>query len=256
MKHPLTLALPLLLAALLPGIPALAQTAPPADRLALVTEHSTLDHGLGDWRETSLVAGRWWNRRHGVEATLTQTRRFGLTDSQASLAYTAPLSPTLTATGQVSVSPSHNVLARHSVAGQLQYEFSPAWLLHAGLKHSRYDNTDATQGTLGLERYVGDFSTLLAWHPTRASGTGASGFEWRGYFHYRDTSHVGLIASTGREAMDQAPGVVVVDDVRSLALVGRHALSASWTVNYALGRTRQGRFYTRNTASLGAQYTF
>ena len=153
-------------------------------------------------------------------------------------------------------SSSCNVLARYSVGAGAQYEFLPAWLLHARLRHSRYDTATVNQATLMLERYVGDYSAALAWRPVSALGKDASGFELRANRYYKDDSLVGLIASTGREATLIGAGSIELASVRSVALVGRHRVAPGWSISYGLNRTRQGRFYTRTGLSVGAQHDF
>ena len=254
----MTRAARLLLAVALSPLPVLAQEPPPAvvDRLQLVAEHNRLDQGLRNWDEVTVRYSRQWERRELAEVALTQARRFGATDRQLEALYVRPLGPRLTASAQLSFSPEHNFLARHSVEAGAQYEFMPAWLLHGRLRHARYDSASVDQATLMLERYAGNYSASLAWKPVRALGTRANGFELRASRYYGDDSHVGLIASTGREATPVGAGAIALAEVRSVALVGRHRLDPGWSVTYALSRTRQGSFYRRTGFSAGVQHNF
>lgn len=233
-----------------------AQDAAPVNRLQLSAEHNRLDRGLPDWNELTLRYSRQLQRRELVEVALTHARRFGQADSQLEASYVRPLGPLLTVSAQASVSGEHRFLARHSVEAGAQYEFQPAWLLHARLRHSRYDTASVDQATLMLERYLGNYSASLAWRPVRALGTHANGFELRASRYYGDDSHVGLIASTGDEATQVGAGAIAIADVRALALVGRHRVQPGWSLTYALGRTRQGSFYSRTGLSAGVQHDF
>jgi len=244
------------LAALSIAAPALAQTEAPFTRLSLAGEHSRLDNGNADWREAMVQASRHWSQRQVALVELAQTRRFGLEDTRVAASYTHPLAPTLAATVQASASPTHRVLARHAAGVVLQYEFQPAWLVHTGLAHTRYNDGEVTQATLMLERYFGDFSASLAWRPAHALGARTDSFELRGSYYYGQGSSVGVIAATGREATQLGAGAIALAQVDALALVGRHAIGGPWALTYALSRTRQGSFYTRTSASLGVQYTF
>lgn len=247
-----------LLAALL--LPATLTAQPvatrPVDRLQLSAEHNRLGNGYRDWNELSLLYSRQWDRRERAEVTLTQARRFGLTDSHVEVAYSRPLGPRLTASAQLAFSPTHHVLPKSSAGAGMQYEFMPAWLLHGALRHTRYATATVDQATLMLERYVGNYSASLAWRPVRALGTHASGLELRGNRYYGDDSYVGLIAASGREATQLGAGTIEMADVRSLALVGRHRIERGWSLTYALHRTRQGGFYTRTGVSAGVQHNF
>jgi YaiO family outer membrane protein len=235
---------------------AIAQEAP-ANRITVLGEHSALDNGYADWNEASLQYARQLGPRHSVEAGLARTRRFGLDDTQLSAAYNLPLSEPLTLGLAATYSDTHRVLPRHSLGATLSWEFRPTWLLHGGLKQTRYDGSRVDQGSLMLERYFGNYSASLAWKPVRTQGTRADGFELRGNHFYAEGSSVGLIAAVGKEATQVGPDTLVMADVRSLALVGRHRLGTGpWSLVYAVSRTRQGDFYHRTGASLGVQYAF
>ncbi len=254
----MTRAARLLVAVALSPLPLLAQNQPPAvvNRLQLSAEHNRLDHGLRNWDEVTVRYSRQWERRELAEVALTQARRFGETDRQLEALYVRPLGPRLTATAQLSFSPEHRFLARRSLEAGAQYEFQPAWLLHARLRHTNYDAASVDQAALMLERYTGNFSASLAWKPVRALGTHANGYELRANRYYDDDSHVGLIASTGREATQVGAGAIALADVRSVALVGRHRLGPGWSATYALSRTRQGSFYSRTGFSAGVQHNY
>lgn len=228
----------------------------PTMQVELGAETSSLSNGSPDWHETSLRLSSQPEKRRIRSLGLRQTSRFGLDDHEISGQLTTPLSDRLTATVGGSISPTHRVLAKYGLEGTLQYEFAPAWLVHGGLSNRRYDNAHVDQATLMLEHYFSSFSASLAWKPVRASGVGSSSTELRASYYYSDTSFTGLIFSKGQEATSLAPGLVVLADVRSTALWGRHWLNRQWAVNYALASTRQGSFYNRNSVRLGAEYAF
>ena len=234
----------------------LAQGTEPVNRLQVSAEHNRLDRGYRDWREVTVRYSREWERRELAQVALTQARRFGETDRQLEALYVRPLRPRLTASARLSFSPDHRFLPRHDVEVGAQHEFMPAWLLHARLRHARYQTASVDQATLMLERYAGDYSASLAWRPVRALGTKADGFELRGNRYYGDNSYIGLIASSGREATPVGAGAIELAAVRSVALVGRHRLGPGWSLSYALSRTRQGSFYSRTGLSAGVQHNF
>lgn len=220
------------------------------------SESSQLSNHTPDWRAESLRISRKSGPRDIAEVTLAHTNRFGLDDYQLSAYGAMPLSDKLTATLGASISPSHRVLARHGVEAALQYEFAPAWLAHAGLGSKRYSATNVSQASLMLEHYFSSFSLAAAWRPVRALGVNASSAELRGAYYYAEASSLGLIVSSGREATSVNAGTVLLADVRTAALLGRHRLSPQWALSYGLTRTRQGGFYNLNSVRLGAEYVF
>ena len=233
-----------------------AQAADRPTTVELAYGRESLSNGSPDWQESTLGIGHKFAAREYLGISLRQTRRFGLQDHSAWATYSRPLNERLTASIEGSISPGARFLARHTLAGALQYEFAPGWLLHGGLKAAGYEKSTVSEGSLRLERYVSDFSWSVAWKPVRGLGRYAQSFEARGSYYYGDKSMVGLIAAIGREATSVGAQDVVLADVRSLALVGRHQLGANWALTYALAQTRQGGFYTRTGGRLGVQYFF
>ncbi|KQT07684.1 YaiO family outer membrane beta-barrel protein [Ramlibacter sp. Leaf400] len=249
-------ALPLGLLVLASAAGAQAPSQPPQDRILLLADHHRLDRGLADWNEAGVQLSRHWSVREVAEIGLLRTRRFGQDDTQLQAGYSAALGPRLTGAVQGNASPSHHVLARYALGGNLQYEFADRWLAHAGARHTRYDNARVNQLRLALEHYTGPFSVLAAWSPARALGQGADTVELRGHWYYGEDSSVGVIASRGDEATQLGAGRVVLADVRSLALTGRHGLAPGRWLVWGVNRTRQGDFYTRSGATLGLQLAF
>lgn len=234
---------------------ALAADAVGSTTLELAHARDRLDNGGSDWRESGLRATHVFAPRQAGSLALTRTERFGLSDSEVSGSVSLPLSGTLVATVDGARSATHRVLARHSFAAALQYEFAHAWLVHGALKRSKYDATGVTQGTVMLERYVGAYSAALAWRPTRTDFATVHGYSAHASWYYGERNVLGVVLATGQEATS-LPLRVVLSDVRSAALTGRHALSPDWFVRYALSKTRQSGLYTRTGMSIGLAHVF
>lgn len=248
-------ALCLMAALCLPGL-ASAQTDAPVTRVGVFTERSDLDRGYADWSEHTVRIQRLHAPRRSTELALARTSRFGLHDTQIELSHVAPLSPSLVLTLQAGGSPTHRVLPQAFAGASLQTEFAPGWLLHTGVRHTRYDSNDVDRLGLMLERYVGPFSHSLEWAPTRALGERSNTFTWRSTWYPVDGRSVGVIASRGDEATEIGGGAIALADVRALALVARWRVSPQWALTGALSRTRQGGFYTRTAVTAGVQRDF
>lgn len=248
------------LLALIGGLPLLASAqAPglaPVTRVGLFVERSDLDRGYADWTETTLRVQRLHAPRESTEFALARTSRFGLRDTQLELAHVTPLSPSQTLSLQIGGSPTHRVLPQGFAGVSLQTEFAPGWLLHTAARHTRYDHSRVNRLGLTLERYAGAFSHSLEWAPARALGQRTDVVTWRSAWYPRDGASLGLILSRGDEATELGGGAVALADVRAAALVARWPLAPAWSLTGALGRTRQGDFYTRTAVSLGVQRDF
>ena len=233
-----------------------AQTAKLPTSLELGYSRESLSNDSPDWQDTGIDVSHRFNAREYLGVSLHDVKRFGVEDVSAAAFYLRPLTERVAASIEGSLSPGASFLARSSLAAALQYEFAPAWLLHGGLKSATYAEDHVSEGTLKLERYVSDFSWSVAWKPVHALGSYAQSFEVRGNYYYGERNMVGVIAAYGREATSVAPDEVVLADVRSIALLGRHHLTERWALTYAITRVEQGTFYTRTGGRLGAQYSF
>ncbi|WP_420476195.1 YaiO family outer membrane beta-barrel protein [Noviherbaspirillum sp. ST9] len=221
--------------------------------LTLGTEH--LSNSTPDWREASVQLQHQYAARHGSGLAFARTERFGLQDRQLSANYARPFGEKLVVSVDANASSTHRVLARHGIGAALQFEFAPAWLVHAGARTTKYADERVNQGLLMLEHYFSSFSASIGWRPARAFDSTAHSGELRGAYYYGDRNSVGLILAGGKEAASIA-GAVTLTSLRSAAVVGRHWLNRDWAVNYSAGHTRQGDFYSRNGISLGLQYAF
>lgn len=244
--------------ALAMGLPlqAGAQTAQLPTSIELGYARESLSNDSPDWQDTGIDITHRFGTREYLGVSLHDAKRFGVEDVSAAAFYLMPLSDKVAASIEGSLSPDANFLPRNMVAGTLQYEFAPAWILYGGLKSANYAQDHVTEGLLKLERYVSDFSWSVAWKPVHALGTYAQSFEVRGNYYYGERNMVGIIAAYGQEATSIAPDELVISDVRSIALLGRHHLTPRWALTYAITRTEQGTFYTRTGGRLGVQYSF
>jgi YaiO family outer membrane protein len=240
------------------GVP-LEEAQPSAsDRRTMVGVSGSYERLTGNqpnWHDYSLRLNQNFGSRRILDAAITETRRFDQSDTQFSGMYSSPISPKLSGSLEGNVSPTHRVLPRYAAGGTLQYEFARAWLAHGGLKTTEFNDVRVNQGLLMLEHYFSNFSWALALRPSRAFGATANSTELRGGYYYGDRNSVSLSLSGGREATSIATGVVLAD-VRTAAIFGRHWLNRNWSANYAIGHTRQGDFYTKNGIALGVDYAF
>jgi YaiO family outer membrane protein len=208
-----------------------------------------------NWHDFGVRLNKNFGSRHILDASITQTRRFDLSDTQFSGMYSLPISTKLTGSFGGNLSPTHRVLPKYSLGGTLQYEVARGWLTHGGLKTTEFNNVRVNQGLLMLEHYFSNFSVAVAFRPSRAFGSTANSTELRGGYYYNDQNSVSLSLSEGSEATSVGTGVVLAD-VQTIAVFGRHWLTRNWSANYAVGHTRQGDFYTRNGVSVGVDYAF
>lgn len=240
------------------GAPLQEAQASTSDQRTMVGVSGSYERLTGNqpnWHDYSLRLNKNFGSRRIFDAAITEARRFGRSDTQFSGMYSSPISPKLSGSIEGNVSPTHRVLARYGVGGTLQYELARGWLAHGGLKTTSFNDVRVNQGLLMLEHYFSNFSLALALRPSHAFGSTANSTELRGGYYYGDRNSVSLSLSGGREATNIGTGVVLTD-VRTIAVFGRHWLNRNWSANYAIGHTRQGDFYSKNGITLGIDYTF
>lgn len=229
---------------------------PPKDYLRLQTETSRLDNGQPDWHEHSAGWRRQWSSRRSFQASVAAVRRFGLEDQRLTLDYARPLSAQWSLELEAAHSPTHRVLAQFTGGARVGWEFEPRWLLHTGLRASRYDTGSVHQASMGVEHYFGRYSAVATGQLTRSLGARATATQWRLNAHYGERNVVGLMVVHGHEVARMGPGVLRLIPVHADAVVGRHALSGPWTLAWSLEKTRQGSFYTRTASSLAVEHAF
>lgn len=217
--------------------------------------YENLSGGQPSWNDYSLRLNKNYGSRRILDAAITQARRFDKSDTQFSALYSLPISPKLSGSVEGNLSNTHRILPRYSAGGTLQYELAPTWLVHGGLKTTDFNEVRVNQGLLMVEHYFSNFSWALAVRPSRAFGSTANSTELRGGYYYGDRNSVSLSLSDGREATNIGTGVVLTD-VQTVAIFGRHWLNRNWSANYAIGHTSQGDFYTRNGITLGINYAY
>lgn len=217
----------------------------------------TLSNGTPNWRDTYVAYQHRLAERTGWIGRITSSSRFGLDDTTVLVSGYAPTTSRTSIFVEAALSPTHRVLPRYTLHGQLSHSLPQGWGVQAGLKRLAYNSASIDIVDLTLERYFGPFR--LAWTSTPShSSTAGNGLGHRlqfGYF-YGDDSAVQMLVAAGREVdKPTASAALVATDVRSVAVFGHHAFDAHWGLVYAGGRTHQGDT-VRNAGSIGARYRF
>lgn len=238
------------------GLSCAAQAAQTNVEVSHGIEH--LSNGSSDWRATVITVRHDLQpvaRSASLALALTRTERFGLSDNTAAITLVNPVSPNTVITADASHSGTHRILAKSSLGSALQYEFAKSWLVHGGLRTTRYNELRVNQALLMLEHYTGPFSWAAGARQARAFGRTAASAELRGAYYYGERHSVGIIVAAGREAANIG-GRVTLTSSRSAALVGRHWLRRNLALNYSLSHAREGDYYNRNGVNFGLQAVF
>jgi len=245
---------------LLLAMPLLAQAADSQlpDAVEMGIGHYTLSNGYANWDSTYLAAAHRFEKRHSIYGELQQSRRYNLTDRQLSAGYYHPLNQDWTGLLEASASPEHHFLANNMLYGQLQFAFGDGWDVQAGWRHSQYNTASANAMVLTGERYWGNFRAAYTLYLVKLQTAGnAPSHRVQLAYYYGDHNSLTLSGSRGRQAENLGPGSgLLLLDVRSINLFGRHWLNQRWGLSYEALSEQQGNLYSRKGIRIGLRYAF
>ena len=219
--------------------------------------YEKLNNGYANWRSTYLDVNHKLAERHSVYASLRETDRFSLKDSEGLIGVSYPFSPRWTVVMEANASPTHHVLARRSTLGQVQYAFDQGWDVQLGLRHTDYNDAITNLGLLTVERYWKDYRIAYTRYRSVLIGHGVAAshrvqFSW----YYDDRSSLGIAWSIGHELENISATRLLNTSVRAWVLGGYHGLTNRWGVVYEASYSQQGSFYTRNGIRIGLRHQF
>lgn len=218
---------------------------------------ANLTGGRADWRETYLDVQARSADRQSYYTRLRTTERFEQVDSEAMLGSYQPFGESWALQVEGTVSPTHLVLAKHSLLAQLERRFDDGWGLQVGYRRSSYERTGTDLVVTTAERYFSNFRAAYSLYFGRSDGAGFSASQrLQLSYYYSDHSFVGISAAAGKEAENIFPTGVLTNQVRSLTLAGRHEFAPGWAASYELFTHRHGDLYTMRGFGFGLRHTF
>lgn len=218
--------------------------------------HEGLSNGFPDWRSIYLEGVHYFGKRHVVYGTLRETRRSGRTDSEVQGGLYYPLGETWTSVLEASYSPTHNVLPNFSLFGQLQKYLGYGWDMQAGYRHNEYTSFSTNVTSITAERYWSSFRGAYSLYLGRLNGKTAPSHVAQLDYYFGERNSIGAVIGFGREIADQLPSDVLITDVRSYVLRGRHWITPEWAISFEALHHEQGSLYTRQGVRLGLRHAF
>lgn len=233
-----------------------AGAASPDTTLAVEHGRDRLDTDAPDWRNTTVALTHAGNRS-ALNLEWRRIERFDTHDDQWVLGGHAPVTETVGLTVEFAGSSDPAVVPEFGTTFDVDVQLPYALVAHVGGRRADYPEDTATALVAGLEYYRGAGRVAYSLINARLqSGDSGTTHVLNGDFYYGEGSRIGLVGAIGDEATRISPAAVLVADVRSVALVGRHWFGASWGASYVLSWTEQGDFYTRSGGTLGFLYRF
>ena len=226
--------------------------------MQLGVAHEALSGGHVPWRSVTFDVSSKSDAGHTIYGALRETSRFSLLDHQVMAGLSRQLSHRLVAVTELEVSPTHHLLSRWTVSGQLQTNLGKGWNVQTGLRHGEYTGASVDIGTVTAERYWGRYRAAYSLYLAHVAGGGVSGSHrvHGDYYYGKYENSIGVSLSGGREIENVEFRGVLRTGVRSAALTGRQWLTRRWSVFYDAGIHEQGVYYTTKRLGIAVGHRF
>ena len=215
-----------------------------------------LDTG-GNWDRTVVSLERRGGKHRSLLLEWRSIGRFDVRDDEFALGAHAPLTDGAGLAIEFSGAADPAIVPELAMRLDLDIKLSRGLVGHVIGRRASYPEDTTTGFGGGLEYYFGAWR--LAYEAIATSlKQGDSGTAHIAHtdWYYGDENRVGLVAAFGDEATRLSPDAVIVTDVRSAALAGRHWPHPRWGVTWAASWTEQGDFHTRTGGTLGILFHF
>jgi YaiO family outer membrane protein len=221
--------------------------------------HERLTNGMADWKSEYIEGARYFSQQSAVYMNAQNAERFSLSDGEILAGFYYPALKTITVNAEGTHSPTYNFLPRWSALLKAQWEFANGALLHMGGRHTEYAQSAVDMYLLGAEAYWGNYRAAYTLYQSRPEGAGTEYshlFQLNLFYGNNAENSFGVYVSGGREAESVGGGRVLVSDVQSLAIMGRHWLGKSFGITYELMHHKQGEVYANDGIHLGIRFRF
>lgn len=219
--------------------------------------NENLDNGFGDWSSEYLYASHRFAPHQTLYGGLWRTRRFTRDDNEILAGYYHPVSERVSALIEGAVSPTHEVLPKSSLFGQLEAKVGMGFAVHFGYRHTEYNQIYADVALATVERYWSNYRAAYTYYLGKPENAGSAGsHSFRFAYYYGERNSVGVGFTTGREVERVSPQQVLSTDVDSYVVSGAHWFAPSWAANFDLTWHEQGDLYTRRGFRLGLRHLF
>ncbi|PPK72581.1 YaiO family outer membrane protein [Methylobacter tundripaludum] len=240
----------------------------PAESISPASERNTifdvggsyekLDRGYDSWNSAYLGANHRLGDRRNIYGRATQVDRFALQDASIMAGFTLPVSERWTVGLETDESPTNLFLPKWSLLGNAHYKMDYGFGALFSFRHISYRIENNEIGTVGLERYWGNWHLAYTLYVSQLEAAPRPTFSHLGQvaYYYGDHDYIGVSISNGQEVVRIDPSRLVNADTESYSLRGQHWLTPALAVVYDVSLNLQGTSYTRRGAVFGLRYAF
>lgn len=239
--------------------PVVSETQPESqNNLEVGGSYEKLDNRYDSWNSAYFGGAHYFSKRSSVYGRMTQSDRFNMQDISLLAGLTYPVSERWTFSLETDDSPTYQFLPQWSLQGSAHYKMDYGFGALFSFRHASYREQYNDTGSVGLERYWGNFRFAYTLYISQLQAAPEPTFSHLGQasYFYSENDYVGIAISGGQSAVRLDPSRISNADVSSYSLLGRHNLTPEWALVYELSLNLQGTSYTRRGASFGLRYAF
>lgn len=219
--------------------------------LGATHEFESLDTGP-NWTRNIVSIERRASRDDVLNLEWRRIERFDVRDDEFMLGGHTRVADEIGLAVEFSGAESPAIVPEFATRIDVDVRLPDGFVCHLIGRRANYPEDTANGVGAGIEWYRGN--GRLAYELVSTSlqqGDSGAAHVVHADWYYSDENRVGIAGAIGDEATRISADDVIVADVRSAALVGRHWLGARWGVAWAATWTEQGDFHTRTGGSLG-----
>lgn len=221
------------------------------------SEH--LSRNLGTWRIASVYVERKFKNRQIVWTMFRTSSRRSFRDREIVFGTYKPFSRKWAVTAEGMVSETHKFVGKFSVMGEVERAFKNGFVLHGGMRFTKYEQVNATTAYGLVEKYFGSNRAAYTLFVTQLSNAGTAPshrLQFTRYYGERVNS-VGAAFSFGREHENLGPNLGILrSKTWSVSLSARHWVTKNFGVAVDGTIHRQGDIYYRRGLNFGIRYRF
>ena len=220
--------------------------------------YEKLDRLYDSWNSAYLGASHRFGDRRSIYGRATQVGRFAMQDASIMAGFTLPASKRWTFGLETDESPTNFFLPRWSLLGNAHYKMDYGFGALFSFRHASYREQDNDMGTVGVERYWGNWRLVYTLYISQLETVPDPTFSHLGQaaYYYGDHDFIGIAIGNGQQAVRLDPTRLANANTESYALQGQHWFTPAVALVYDVSLSVQGTSYTRRGAAFGLRYAF
>lgn len=213
--------------------------------------YTSLTANRRPWRHYAISIGQQYGDS-SLSLRLQQERRFAWVDHNLSINGALPISNWLFE-GGLAVSPSPRIMPKNRLHVTVSRSLTHASVLAIGIKYTRYNDIQNTEVPLRYDFYWSNYSIHVSHTFSSVNRSGSESLAMR---YYYANSYMGFMLARGKELEYDGEDLVAIYNNKGFSIVGRHYVSARWSLFYTLAHHKQGNIYDRNGITTAIRYQF